>query len=414
MRLDVPDRHVPLDMINLLDPEQFRTGLPTASLATLQDRAPVWRHDTSNGAGFWCVTRYDDVWEVLRDDRRYTSEQGTILDVLDGDPAGGKTINLMDRPKHTWIREPTMRTMTVRQIDEHTDAIRSRLRELLAPCLTGELVDFAERIRPLAMTALGDVMGIPRESWHDVARWAMAGVAPTDPAFSTGSAASTLGVVHHSLFAILGSLIRERRARPGSDLISVLLDLDFGGRPLPQELVLLNCYSFLMGANTTTPHVASHLVLVLAERGDVWRAVSDDRALIESTVEEALRWATPTNHLMRRAKAPLTIGDVRIGGGEAVSAWLAAGNRDGRVFQDACEFEPRRSPNPHVAFGVGPHYCVGAPIARLVLALLLDELVTHVERIELRGEPTHLASNFINGITHLPVVFHPRRASAVR
>lgn len=408
MKLDVPQGCVPLQSIDFLDPNRFRTGSQAASWATLREQAPVWRHQLEDGPGFWCVTRHSDVSLVLRDDQRFTSEKGTILDVLGGDSAGGKTINLMDPPKHTWVRMPTMRTMTSRQIADRAPAIRDRIRELIAPCLEGEPVDFAQQILPLAMTALGELMQIPESCWRDVARWAMTGVAPADPVYADGDVAGTLRKAHYSLFELLRELIRERRARPGSDLISVLLGVDFGGRPLPEELVLLNCYSFLMGANTTTPHVASHLVLALAERPDVWPTVAADRALVPSTVEEALRWASPTNHLMRRASTPLTLGGMAIEEGDAVCAWIASANRDADVFRNPYEFDPRRSPNPHLGFGIGVHYCIGAPAARVALTMLLEELVDHVDQIEFHGEPTHLESNFINGVTHLPVVFRPR------
>src|SRR5262249_29612470 len=141
---------------------------------------------------------------------------------------------------------------------------------------------------------------------------------------ASGSTAETLRNVHHSLFAMFTDLIQERRRNPGDDLISVLLGLDLRGRRMTPEEVLLNCYSFVMGANTTTPHVASHMLLKFMDRPDTWRAVAEKPRLVESAVEEGLRWASPTNHLMRRANTDLTIRGQRIAKGQAVCAWLAA------------------------------------------------------------------------------------------
>jgi cytochrome P450 len=261
----------------------------------------------------------------------------------------------------------------------------------------------------LPMTAVGEIMGIPEGLWTDIPRWAMAGVAPADPDFAMGSQEQTLSRAHYELFALFSELIKQRRRRPGDDLISVLISLDFGGRRMDEQQVLVNCYSFLMGAVTTTPHVASHMLLGLIEQPQAWSTVRARPSLVRSTVEEALRWASPTNHLMRRVVAPHQFGDVRLEPGELVCAWVASANRDSSVFAHPYRFDPARSPNRHLALGAGVHRCIGGWAAQVALAFLVEEMTARLDGFELAGDVTHLYSNFINGITHLPVKLHPRQ-----
>ncbi|WP_346012166.1 cytochrome P450 [Streptomyces sp. SID3343] len=402
------DERVPLDSIDLYDPRRFQTHAQHIALATLRDVAPVWAQHTPDGARFWSVTRYDDVVRVLKDARRYSSEHGTILDVTGGDSAGGKTINLMDRPRHTAVRTPAFHTMTTNILAQRTERIRAHVTRIIEPLAAGGDHDFARLMFDLPMAAVGEILGIPRQYWSDIPRWTMAGVAPDDPEFAKGQTAETLREAHHDLFAMFSELIADRRREPRDDLVSRLARVEIDGAPMDDSLVLLNCYSFVMGATTTTPHTATHMLLALLERPDVWKAIQENPERAAAAVQESLRWSTPTNHLMRRTLTEVEIAGTTIGAGELVVAWVASANRDDRVFDDPYSFLIDRSPNPHIAFGIGPHYCVGGPAARVALTVLLEELVTRFDRFETAGEPVHLRSNFINGLTRLPITAHPR------
>ena len=398
-----PLEPVPLEGIDLFDPERFQHGSQHAAWHALRESHPVWVQTGPGGERFWSITRYRDVLPVIKDHRRYSSEHGTILAVLGGDTAGGKTINLMDQPKHRALRVPTMPLLAGRTMAGHAPAIRAEVRTLVDRMIEEREIDFAREILQIALIAVGRVVGVPRSFWADVPVWAMAGVAPADPTFATGSVEETLQSAHYELFAMFQDLIRERRRVPQEDVITALLGIEFDGKPLPPEEVLLNCYSFMMGANTTTPHVASHMVLALAERPDQWHRLCDDPGLVPSAVEESLRWATPTNHLLRKANVDVTVAGTHISAGETLCAWIASANRDDRVFDSPYEFRVDRSPNPHIAFGSGIHFCNGALAARLVLASLLAELVARAPDLAVAGPVTHLRSNFINGITSLPI-----------
>jgi cytochrome P450 len=397
------------DDIDLFDPGRYQDSAQHPAWLALRRRGDLWAQRTPSGQRFWNATRYRDVSAILMDDRRYGSEHGTILAVTGGDIAGGKTINLMDQPRHAWVRLPLMRTMSTRITRERKPMVRGHVRRVLGDALTsGEPVDFAALALHLPLAAVGSVIGIPAELWPDIPRWAMAGVAPGDQRYAIGSEAATLQKVHYELFEMFTGLIRERRRQRRDDLISVLLDIDFGGRPLTEHEVLLNCYSFAMGAITTTPQVASHMILAFTEQPAAWEQVRARPALVASAVEEALRWASPTNHLMRRVLEPVELAGTRLEAGELICAWVASADRDEAVFADPYRFDPARTPNPHLGFGVGAHRCIGGPPAVAVIAVLLEEMLAAVDGVDLAGEPVHLRSNFINGITRLPVTFRPR------
>ena len=411
MRMTAPqaDALPALDSIDLYDPERYRSGGQHPAWNALRQAGIAWPQNTPAGDRFWSVTSYRDVVSVLMDDKNFSSEHGTILAVASGDSAGGRTINLMDQPNHAHVRLPTMRTMSTRLVRDRKELVRAHIRDIVRDAFAGQAkVDFAQLMLGLPMAAVGEILGVPREIWPDLPRWAMAGVAPSDPGYTLSTESETLSGAHYELFSAFTDLIRERRRRRRDDVISVLLDLDFGGRRLNDNELVLNCYSFAMGAITTTPHVASHMLLALIENPQAWETLRANPALVPTAVEEALRWASPTNHLLRRTTAPVRIGTTDLAQGELVCAWVASANRDAAVFADPYVFDPARDPNPHLGFGIGAHRCIGGPAAQVALAVLVEEMIASVDGFELAGEVRHLSSNFINGVTRLPVIFHPR------
>jgi cytochrome P450 len=186
--------------------------------------------------------------------------------------------------------------------------------------------------------------------------------------------------------------------------VSQLIATDIDGRPATDEEVLVNCYAVIMGANPTVPQAAAQLIVLLAGRPDLWQRLRAEPALVGPMVEETLRWASPVNHLLRRTTQEVQLGDETVPAGGLVAAWLGSANRDEEVFDEPFRFDPDRAVNPHVAFGVGAHRCVGNSTATLGLHILLEEMATTIGTIELDGEVSHLRSNFLNGVTGLPVV----------
>lgn len=396
----------PIDFstINLCDPESFRSGNHHATWRALRPHAPVWWQQQGDGAGFWCVTGYADCERVLKDYRVFSSEHGTMLSsVPAGDPAGGRTISLMDPPRHTAIRTEAMRSFSHSVVRERAPRIRRHIGRL-AEQSGAEQADFARIMRRLPMVLAGELMGIPESEWDAIAFWTTAGLAPEDGEYGQGRpVTATLRQAHHELFARFSDLIRYRRDHPGDDLISALVQIEVDGRRLEDWTILLNCYSFMAGANSTTPHVASHTLNALIDRPGLWRAMAADPSLVHAVVEEGVRWTSTPHHLVRRVVSDVRLAGVRLSAGDWVSAWIPSANRDEHVFTSPYVFDPFRSPNPHIGFGGGPHYCIGAPVSRLGLELLFGELASRFERFERAGPAAHLYSNWINGLVSMPV-----------
>jgi cytochrome P450 len=410
-----PTEQVPLDSIDLYDPQRYRHGNQHAAWRTLRRVAPVWRHERPGQPGFWSVTRYADCERVIKDHRTFSSASGTMLgSVGDGDPAGGRTMSLMDPPDHTVFRTAAMKSFSHTVVRERFGQIAEQVRRLAESCLDGRH-DFAVLMRRLPMAVTGDLIGIPEEHWDAIAYWTTAGLAPDDPEFSGGMGPTqTVRRAHHELFARFTDVIAYHRRHPGANLISTLLDLRPGGRRLEDSDVLLNCYSFMAGANSTTPHVASHTLLALIEDPRVWAWLRENPERVPDLVEEGVRWTATPHHVVRRVVRDTEIGGVAIAAGDWVCAWTGSAHRDEDIFDQPYEMRPSRSPNQHLGFGAGPHFCIGAPLTRVVMRMLFERLIAGLETVELAGPVTHLTSNWINGLVSMPVLGTPARRSVGR
>lgn len=409
-----PGLRVPYADVDVTDPTLYEE-CQHARWRTMREDTAVTRHTApAVGDVFWGFARHAECDRIVKDHRVFGSEDGTILaSVGVGDSAGGRTITLMDPPLHSDIRRPTMRTIGHAVVRKRAAGIRERVRALARPLLDGGEHDFAKLMRLLPMVVIGELMGIPDTYWETIAHYTTASIAPDDPEYASGETThETLRRAHHELFACFAEIIESKRAHPGEDLISALTTLETEGAPMDDLRVALNCYSFLLGANSTTPHVAAHTLLALAERPHLWDGALADEHGTALLVEEGARWTTPTNHLVRRVREDTEMAGTTLRRGEWVCAWVASANRDESVFADPYTFDPGRSPNPHLAFGGGPHYCIGAPSSRMALGMLFDELGTALEGVEPTGKVTHLRSNWINGITSMPMRFHRRERNS--
>jgi cytochrome P450 len=395
---------IDLDAVDLTDPRLYSQGDAHSIWRALRLRDPVRWHPVSDSLGFWSVTSYQESDRVLRDHTCFTSQRGTLLNLLGkDDPAGGRQLAATDPPRHTRMREPLQRALAVKSISRHEERIREEVRRLLAPGLTGESFDFGAAMMALPMAVTGTIMALPRDDWPRLTRLTTMSIAPDDPEYALAAGpTATLEAAHRELFAYFQDVMTQRRRAPGDDLISVLLTMDAGGHTLGTGEILSNCYSLLLGANVTTPCVPTAALLELAGTSFLadWREHGE---LLMNGVEEALRWASPAVHFMRHAVQDVELAGKKIRSGDAVVAWLASANRDETVFSDPYTFDIRRRPNRHIAFGAGAHYCVGHSVARTSLRLLFEELLATFSDITLAAEPQHLCSNFVAGVSHMQI-----------
>ncbi|MEO3926580.1 cytochrome P450 [Micromonosporaceae bacterium B7E4] len=404
-----------LSTIDLADPGLHADGDPHAVWRVLRERSPVhWQPVSRPGLpadlGFWAVTRYPDVARVLAEHDSFSSEQGTLLNLLGrGDPASGQQLAATDPPRHDRMRAPLYRAMNARPVEAHAGRIRAGVTELLAPGAGGEPFDLAAALTGLPLVAIGPLLGLPAGDWPELSRLAMMCTAEDDPDYQLpAGSASTLDQAHRALFGYFSEVVRQRTRSPGDDLVSLLLGMRTDGERARPGAVVANCYSLLLGASVTLPHVPAAALVELAGT-DRYADWADRPDLLDPGVEEALRWASPASHFMRVARRPVSLHGRSIPAGAAVVAWLGAANRDPAVFADPDAFDIRRRPNRHLAFGSGRHYCIGSHLARLTLRLLFAELFRMFRSVAVVGEPVRVRSTFLAGIKRLPVVGQPRR-----
>ncbi|ORT56069.1 hypothetical protein BKD26_29575 [Streptomyces sp. CB03238] len=415
MRMTVSTTSAPQgpDEVDLHDPVLHGEGEPHSVWRHLRRHAPVHRHVTADGRPFWSVTRHQDAMRVLRDHRAFTSARGNLLTTLGSDDvASGRMVTVTDPPRHAELREPQIRALTEGVHATAGPRMRQAVRSLIAPALDGAPVDLARTAARLPLMALGPVMGLPAQDWPRLGRLASAAVAPDDPAYAADApdgTRTTLAAVHHEIFAYFRTTLRARFRAPADDLLTRLLPGPGEDARARAELAVHHCYSLLLGAATTLPHTVSATVLAMSEDARVAEAMRQGPEALTTGIEEALRWSSPASHVMRHTTRPVELAGARLPAGEAVVVWLGSANRDEAVFADPYRFDPGRTPNRHLAFGYGPHYCLGAALARASLTAVFAELLDVVGGVEVCGRVEHLNSHFIAGISRLPVRLASRR-----
>jgi cytochrome P450 len=318
----------------------------------------------------------------------------------------GSMIN-MDAPRHTKLRKIVNRGFTPRHIRTLEESVRERARTVVDAVAEKGHCDFvAEIAAPMPLQIVCDMMGIPPSDEHRIFELTNIILGVGDPEYV--SSIEELMAAGFELYQYGLDLAEDRRRNPRDDIATTLMHAEVDGEQLkPTELgsffVLL-----VVAGNETTRTAISHGMLALTRCPDErsrWRADFD--GVSPTAVEEIVRWATPVINFRRTAAHDTEIGGQKIKAGDKVVMFYQSANRDERVFHDPYRFDVTRSPNEHVGFGGGgPHFCLGAQLARMEIHVLFEELVRRVPRVESLGPPDRLRSNFIGGIKHLPVRFH--------
>lgn len=398
--------------IDLLDRDRFTEGIPHEWFTWLRANAPVFHHDEPGGDGFWVITRYDDIVTANRDAASFSSSQelgGVVM--LEGPTApipgtemAGNMMLFMDPPGHTRYRKLVNRGFTPRMIA----ALEPHVRELTVGILDGALAkgdcDFVVDVAAeLPLEVIAELLGVPREDRHKLFDWSNRMVGSEDPEYQVSDEHVTQAQVEMFMYA--QQLAEQRRAAPQQDIVTTLLNAEVDGDTLSEMDFNLFFMLLSVAGNETTRNAIAHGMNAFLEHPEQWALlVEDTAARIDGAVEEILRWASPVMYFRRNARRDVTLGGQEIKAGEKISLWYISANRDESVFDEPFRFDITRDPNPHIAFGGGgPHFCLGAQLARLEIRLLFEELAARVPRLEALGEPDRLRSNFIGGIKHLPV-----------
>jgi cholest-4-en-3-one 26-monooxygenase len=267
------------------------------------------------------------------------------------------------------------------------------------------ICDFTTEVAmPLPMRVIADMLGAPIEMHADLQRWSNQAVAATDPEYCTDPSDMPQVLAAMSLMQAFQEVREQHEAKPADDLTTVLLDAVVDGDSLSPPRFKMFLFLLALAGNETTRNALSHAVLAFTEHPDEWTRLRSDPSLLPTAVEEVIRWASPVLYFRRNALAEMTVGGQTFEPGDIVSLWYVSANRDEVQFTDPFRFNVGRTPNEHVAFGGGgPHFCLGASLARLEVRVVLEEMLARYSSIELAGEVSRLRSNFLNGIKHLPV-----------
>lgn len=411
--------------VNLLDHDLFADHEPWEVFELLRSEAPVFRHPEPDGPGFWVVTGYEDVLAVLRDWQTFSSELGgaaTIAPLPEDVLEARRNFMETDPPRHTQFRRIFAAHFTPRAVRRYEPWLRELVAEVLDEALPLRELDLVHEIAaPIPIRVLGRILGLSDEHLPRLIWLGDRLLVDTEPDY-VGELAFT-GEREEDRYLPFGSpWARElcelgrrywasRRASPRDDVLSLIANATIDGCPL-SERDLDNTFAiFVVAGNETTRQGISLGMLALARDPESWDRLRRDRTLVPGAVEEMLRIAAPVWHFRRTATHATELRGQRIERGDRVVVWFGAANRDPAVFPDPHRFDITRDPNEHATFGrVGPHFCLGAHLARLEITVLLEALLDRVERIELAGPPKRLRSNFTNGLKELPVRVHLARA----
>ena len=402
-----------LSQVDFTDLDNFANGFPHELFAVHRREAPVYWHGptehTPDGEGFWSVANYPETLAVLKDPVTFSSVTGgnrpfggTLLQDLS---IAGQVLNMMDDPRHTQIRRLVSSGLTPRMISAVEDDLRTRTRRLLDAVVPGEPFDFVVDIAAeLPMQMICILLGVPESERH----WLFEAI---EPQFDFGGA-RTASVSQLSaeeagsrMYTYGQELIASKRAEPTDDMLSVVANAalaDDAQAMSDLELYLFFSLLFSAGAETTRNAVAGGL-LALANHPEQFHALREGLDMLPTAVEEMVRWTSPSPSKRRTATRDVTLGGVSIGAGQKVQIWEGSANRDASVFDDADEFYIARKPNPHLGFGQGVHYCLGANLARLELRVLFEELLSRFGTVQVVRDVEWTRSNRHTGIRHLVV-----------
>ncbi|MEY3033709.1 MAG: hypothetical protein RLZ86_331 [Actinomycetota bacterium] len=413
---------VPLSDIDLSDPEfwlkdrSFREG----AFKTLRDESPFHFFEERviedapfpPGPGYRAITRHDDIWHISRNPQLFCSGKGSNIGDLpvEMNEFFGSMIN-MDDPKHFRLRNIVSRGFTPKEITRVEEQVKDRAEKLVTDLLdrfpNGEC-DFVEEVAaPLPLAIICDMMGIPEEDHKQIFHWTNVILGVGDPEF-VGSYEDLMRVALE-MFTYAQNLGQSRIDSPQDDVTSAMMNAVVDGERLTAQEFGSFFILLVVAGNETTRNAISHGMKLLTDHPDQRQLWFDDfDTHTKSAVEEIVRYATPVIHFRRTVTEDTELSGQKLSAGDKVVMFYASGNRDERVFTDPYKFDVTRTVTPaQVGFGAGgPHFCLGANLARREIAVMFDEIRRRMPNLRITGEPAYLQSAFINGIKRMPCAWN--------
>jgi cholest-4-en-3-one 26-monooxygenase len=398
-----------LDDIELLSPDTYVPGVPHETFKLLRKNVPVsWQKDPQ-GPGFWALVKYRDIVTVSRDPKTFSSARRTALVTeFDADALAETQLILIntDPPRHTKLRGLVNKGFTPRMVarlEPHIREISANIIDTIAP--KGQCDFVTDMAAELPLQVIAEMMGVPLADRQALFNWSNRLIGQDDPEYATAPDEALRANIEVYMYA--NQLAVERRKQAGDDLVSVLLNAEVDGEKLTEMEFDVFFVLLMVAGNETTRNLIAGGMLSLIQHPDQWARLRRDPSLIYTAVDEMLRWVSPVMSFRRTATRDTEIRGQKIREGDKVVMFYGAANRDEEIFPDADRFDVGRTPNDHLAFGIGEHFCLGASLARLEIRVMFEELLRRLPDIELAGPVARLRSNFINGIKHMPVAFTP-------
>jgi cytochrome P450 len=399
--------------IDLVSPESFAAGHPFAQYRWLRENAPVFWHEEPDGPGFWAVTRHRDVYAVDRDFQAYSSEP-TVMMV---DPAPGqeavfgdhKMMLMMDPPLHTAYRKLIRSEFTVPVSAERTPRMKALARQIIDAVIEKGECDFVADIAgEMPSYVIAELMGFPLEDGREL--YKLTEILHSAP--ESQEQGAQMGALM-KMFEYGRGVIAEKRARPADDLATKLLQAEVDGKRFDDIDFLLFFLLLIDAGGDTTRNLLGSGLVALLEHPDqlAWLAADLDTRL-PAAREELLRWCTPVVYMRRTAKHDTVLAGEEVKEGQKVIMYFGSANRDPDHFAAPECFDLGRTPNEHIAFGTGPHGCLGQHLGRIEIDAILHEVLSRLDDLEITAPPEWLASNFISGPKHLSVRFRPGKKAA--
>jgi cytochrome P450 len=403
---------IPLEKIDVSDPELFFTDTHWGYFERLRNEDPVHYCADSENGPYWSVTRYDDIVQVEKNPEIYSSAHSIFLSDPPPDfPVEGGFIT-MDGPKHDAQRKVVQPVVAPRNLKVLEPLIRERVTAILDGLPTDDSFDWVDRVSiELTTGMLATLFDFPYEQRRKLTHWSDVA------ALGAGGGVASMGITEEEGRATLmeclhefTALWKERESKPQGERLDFVTSMIQGAatkdlKPLEYLGTLL---LLIIGGNDTTRNSISGGVLALNQHPKEYQKLRDDPRLIPNMVSEIIRWQTPLAYMRRTATRDTELAGKKIGKGDKVAMWYVSANRDETAIERANEFLiDREDARKHLSFGIGVHFCMGSRLAEMQLRLLWEEILQRFRTVEVVGEPIRVRSSFIRGFAQLPVRVHP-------
>jgi cholest-4-en-3-one 26-monooxygenase len=410
----------PVDLADLNDLDVFVEGVPHDTLTYWREHDPVHWTEEPDGRGYWALFDYESVTIANRDAGTFSSEEGGTLirDLAPDQLEMNRMIMLnMDPPKHTRYRLLVSKGFSPKHIRELERAIDDQARSIVDNVIERGECDFVTDLAAeLPLQVIADIMGVPREDRGKLFDWSNRMIGSEDPEYTDPGVDGfeAAGTAQMELFAYASALAQDRLANPRDDIISAIVHAEIEGDSLSEMEVNLFFLLLAVAGNETTRNLTAHGMQALFDHPEQRAWLQEDLdARLPSAIEEMLRWGVPVMNFRREVMHDVVLGGKEIPAGDKVVLWYISANRDEKVFPNPFTFDLARSPNDHVTFGGrGPHFCLGANLARAELRAIFREMLSRMPDMQPTAPPSRLRSNFINGIKHMPIEFTPGARSS--